>query len=90
MDLNEKMIAEIAGQLGLGGGRNPGISKAELSRLEGKSDRELEADILRLKQQLAASNIPPARQVAMLRSLMPMMDHKQRARLKKIIELIER
>ena len=88
MDLNEKMIAEIAGQLGLRPGTN--VSKEDVKKLESKSDSELAADILRLKEQLRANNISYEKQAAMLRNLMPMMDAKQRARLQKIIGLIEK
>ena len=86
MDINEKMATEIASQLGLG--NNGGVNKQVLRGLESKSDEELARDILRMKEQLAASNISPARQKAMLRSLMPMMNASQRARLEKIIRLI--
>lgn len=88
MSLNDKMIKEIAGQLGLNG--SPAISPREVQRLEGKSDAELEREIIRLREQLRAKGVPPQKQVAMLRSLMPMMDSKQKARLQKIIGLIER
>ena len=50
MELNEKTIADIAGQLGLKPGRQ--ITKEEVRRLENKSDAELASDILRLKEQL--------------------------------------
>ena len=88
MDLNEKMSGEIASQLGL----NPAgrVTKEEVHRLENKSDAELAADILRLKEQLRANNIPYDKQAALLRNLMPMMDSRQRARLQKIIQLIEK
>lgn len=86
MDINEKMAAEIAAQLGLGS--NGGVNKQLLRGLESKSDEELARDILRMKEQLAASNISSARQKAMLKSLMPMMNASQRARLEKIIRLI--
>ena len=88
MDLNEKMIGEIASQLGL----NPAgwVTKEEVHRLENKSDAELAADILRLKEKLRANNIPYDKQAALLRNLMPMMDSRQRARLQKIIQLIEK
>ena len=99
MNLDDKMIAEIAGQLGLKG--SPGVSAADvkrlegkssasLLRLEGKSDAELEREILRIREQLAARGVTKPRQAAMLRSLLPMMDDNQKARLRKVIELIER
>ena len=88
MELNEAMAREIARQLGL---KDEGTMNMEtLRRLEGKSDSELEREILRLRQQLAAKGIAPSRQASMLRSLMPMMEGKQKARLPRVIELIER
>ncbi len=86
MDINEKMAAEIASQLGLG--NNGGVNKHVLKGLEGKSDEELARDILQIKEQLAAANISPARQKAMLKSLVPMMNASQRERLEKIMQLI--
>lgn len=88
MGINEKMIREIAGQLGLSGSK--AVSSADIQRLENKSDRELEAEILRMKERLAASNVPVSRQVAMLKAMMPMMDANQRGRLQQIIRVIER
>ena len=88
MELNEKMIAEIAGQLGLRG--NAGISPADIQRMEGKSDEQLEREILQLREQLAAKGISYSKQISMVRSLMPMMDSRQKARLEKIIGLMER
>ena len=46
MDLNEKMAAEIAAQLGLSG-RN-GVYAGTVKKLERKSDAELANDILRM------------------------------------------
>ncbi len=86
MDINEKMAAEIASQLGLG--NNGGVNKQVLKGLERKSDEELARDILQIKEQLAAANISPARQKAMLKSLVPMMNASQRERLEKIMQLI--
>lgn len=87
MDLNEQMAGEIARQLGLSG--KNGVSHDTVKRLEGKSDAELMRDILRLKEQLAANNISPQQQMALLKKLMPMMDANQKARLQKIIELLK-
>ncbi len=86
MDINEKMAAEIASQLGLG--NNGGVNKQVLKGLERKSDEELARDILQIKEQLAAASISPARQKAMLKSLVPMMNASQRERLEKIMQLI--
>ncbi|MBQ4650097.1 MAG: hypothetical protein IJB73_05290 [Firmicutes bacterium] len=88
MDLNEKMAAEIAAQLGLGGS-NSKVSHDTVKKLEGKSDAQLAAEILKLKEQLAANNISPVQQQMLLRRLMPMMDDNQKARLQKVIELLK-
>lgn len=88
MDLNEAMAKEIARQLGLK--ENAGFNPADIRKLEEKSDAELEHEILKLREQLTAKGISRAKQASMLRSLLPMMDSMQKARLQKIIGLIER
>lgn len=86
MDINETMAKEIAAQLGIGS--KASVDKNVLRGLEEKSDEELARYILNMKEQLSAANISASRQQAMLRSLMPMMNGSQRARLEKIIKLI--
>ncbi len=88
MELNEKMIGEIAGQLGLSGGNN--VGKQALDRLAAKSDAELERDILKIKEQLRANNVTYDKQMAILRNIAPMMDSKQKARLQRVIELLNK
>lgn len=87
MDLNEQMAGEIARQLGLSG--KGSVSHDTVKKLERKSDAELSRDILRLKEQLAANNISPQQQMAIVKKLMPMMDANQKARLQKVIELLK-
>jgi len=88
MDLNEKMVGEIASQLGLKGGQ--GVSRDMIRQFENKSDAELERDILKLKEQLKANNISYQRQISLLRNLAPMMNPKQKARLQHVIELLQK
>ena len=88
MELNEAMIKEIARQLGLQ--EDAGVNASDIQRLKGKSDEELEKEILRIRKQLADRGVTKPKQLSMLRSLMPMMDSNQKARLQKVIELIER
>lgn len=88
MNQNEKMAAEIAAQLGLK--HNKGISKEQLENWEKKSDAQLAAEIMKIKEQLKRNNVSTEKQIAMIKSLMPMMDSNQKARLKNIIELLER
>lgn len=86
MDMNEKMAAEIAAQLGLG--KSP-VNSGVLKKLEGKSDAELAAEITKLRDQLEANNISVQQQKLLLSRLMPMMDANQKARLQKVIELLK-
>ena len=58
--------------------------------MEGKSDAELKREILRIRDQLAARGVPYQKQAEILRSMVSMMDQKQKARLQNIIELIEK
>jgi len=88
LNQNEKMAAEIASQLGLKS--HKAISKEQLANWEKKSDAQLAAEILKIKEQLKKNNVSTEKQVAMIKSLMPMMDSNQKARLKNIIELLER
>ncbi len=88
MDLNEHTIAEIASKLGIGNTKK--FDKSTISKLSSKSDAELEREILRLKSQLKASNISTEQQIALLKSIAPMMDDKQRVRLKKIMEILKK
>ena len=78
MDINETMAREIAQQLGIG---SAGAGQDMIRRLEGKSDAELMQELARLQSQLAANNIGPAQQKALVKSLMPMMKGPQRQRL---------
>ena len=66
MELDDKMIAEIASQLGISqGGR---VDKAAAERLASKSDAELEREILKIKNQLRANNITYDKQLMMLKN----------------------
>lgn len=88
MELDEKMISEIASQLGLGGRKD--IQRRSLEYLASKNDAELERELLKVKQQLKANNISYEKQMAMLRSLAPMMDQKQRAKLQRVVEILQK
>jgi len=88
MELNDKMVGDIARQLGIKPGRNKG--QEILRQLENKSDAELEREILKIKEQLRANNITYEKQLTMLRNLAPMMNGRQKARLQKVIELLQR
>ena len=88
MELNDKMVGDIARQLGIRTGRDNG--QDILRKLENKSDAELEREILKIKEQLRANNITYEKQISMLKSLAPKMNGTQRARLQRVIELLQK
>ena len=88
MELNDKMVGDIARQLGIRPGRDNG--QDILRKLENKSDAELEREILKIKEQVRANNITYEKQISMLKSLAPKMNGAQRARLQRVIELLQK
>ena len=88
MDLNEQTIAEIASQLGISNSKK--VDKRALANLSSKNDAELEREITRLKERLRANNVSYEQQMAIVKSLAPMMDNKQKARLNKFIEILNK
>ncbi len=88
MKLDEKSIMELAGQLGVPADKKKAAETAR--RYERKSDAEIEAEILKLQDKLNAANIPYDKQMALVQSLMPMMNGQQKARLNKVIGLMKK
>lgn len=88
MSINEKNVGEIARQLGLSSGK--GVSKAQIDYLSSKNDAELERELLKIKRQLKANNISYEQQMALIRSIAPMLDAKQRERLNKVIDILRK
>lgn len=88
MELDERMIGEIANQLGLK--TAGGVNQNMIRQLENKSDAELEREIIKIKEQLKANNVTYQKQILMLKNLAPMMNPKQKARLQRVIELLQK
>lgn len=88
MSINEKNVGEIARQLGLSSGK--GVSKAQIDYLSSKNDAELERELLKIKRQLKANNISYEQQMALIKSIAPMLDAKQRERLNKVIDILRK
>ncbi len=88
MELDERMIGDIAKQLGISSGKNMG--RDAMNYLASKSDEELEREILKIKRQLKANNITYDKQMEVLRSIAPMMNQSQRRKLQRVIELLNR
>ena len=87
MDMNEKMAADIARQLGLSGG---GVNQKTLKSLENKSDAELTGELIKIREKLKQNNISYEKQMNLVQSLMPMMKGEQRERLERVIKLLEK
>jgi hypothetical protein len=88
MELNEKMIEEIAQQLGISDGGK--IGKDTINRLAQKNEADLEKELRNIKATLKAKNITYDKQVAILKQLAPMMNQKQRERLEKVVEILNK
>ena len=88
MQLDDKTILDLAGQLGISAENKTTVAKDK--SYEHKSDAELVSEIMKIKNQLEAANIPYEKQMAAVQSLMPMMNGQQKARLTRIIELLKK
>ena len=87
MELDDKTIMELASQLGISTNKKAAVATAR--SYEKKSDAEIVSEIMKLKEKLNESNVPYEKQIAAVKSLMPMMNGEQKARLAKIIELLK-
>ena len=87
MSVNEKSVGEIARQLGLSGSK--GVSKAQIDYLSSKNDAELEQEFLKMRDQLKARGMSYEKQLAMMKSIAPMLDAKQRQRLERLMKVLK-
>lgn len=92
MDLNDKLLLDLAEQLGLGGG--PTVSKADrmsdmADKYKGKSDQELITEIMKVKHSLKKDKAQFEKQMKTIKALRTMMTGEQKARLEKLIRLLE-
>jgi len=94
MDINDKLIADLAEQLGLGSKNGNVVSKADrmsdlADKYKGKSDQELIDEILKIKRTLKKDRAQFEKQMKMIRAMRSMMTGEQRARLERLIRLLE-
>ena len=93
MDSNDKLLMDLAGQLGLGPSE-PKVSKADhmsdlADKYKGKSDQELISEIMKVKQALKKDKAQYEKQMKTIKALRAMMTGEQKARLEKVIRLLE-
>ena len=91
MDINNKMIMELASQLGL---ENTKTRQSErvaeaAEKYKGKSDQELISEIMKLKHSMKKDRAQFEKQMRAVKSLRVMMNDEQKARLDKVIRLLE-
>lgn len=91
MDINSKMLADLAGQIGLDG-KNSGSAKNAARAAEqykGKSEEELLKEIMNLKRSMKSDKAAYQKQMKAIKSLAGMMNAEQRKRLDRVIRLLE-
>ena len=93
MDLNDKLLLDLAEQLGLGGS-GPKVSKADrmsdmAEKYKGKSDQELLTEIMKIKHSMKKDKAQFEKQMKTIKALRSVMNGEQKARLEKLIRLLE-
>ena len=91
MDINDKMLADLASELGLPQNNRSNMEKAKrkASGYQNKSDDEVLKEILNLKDTLKKDRAAYEKQMATLRALRGVMQGEQRQRLERIISMLE-
>jgi len=90
MEINDDMLMDLAEQLGLG----RTVSKADnvsdmAQKYKGKSDQELIEEILKIKKTMKKDKAQFEKQMKTVRALRNVMNGEQKARLDKLIRLLE-
>jgi hypothetical protein len=97
MDCNDKLLADLAAQLGLGssgpsgqGGVPKGDRISDLAdQYKGKSDQELIGEIMKVKHGLKRDKAQFENQMRTIKTLRSVLGGEQRARLEQLIRLLE-
>lgn len=100
MNITNRMLSDLAGQLGIEEGINDaevlpqGIGNVDdMKRLaekyKGKSDQEILSEITKIKDKIKKDKKTYEQQLAAVRALKPMMSSEQRKRLDLIISVLE-
>jgi hypothetical protein len=94
MDINDKLVMDLAEQLGLGSSKTKSVSKADRmsdikEKYKGKSDQELIDEIMKVKHSLKKDRAQFEKQMKAIKAMRSMMTGEQKARLEKLIRLLE-
>ncbi|QIB70185.1 hypothetical protein Ami103574_13180 [Aminipila butyrica] len=92
MNIDDKMLKDLAGQIGMGG-KSPRSTSDMISEAKenysGKSDDQLLQEILKLKQVLKKDRKAFDKQMEMIKSLRPMMSPEQRKKLDGLLKMLD-
>ena len=94
MDINDKLVMDLAEQLGLGPAKTSSVSKSDrmsdiAQKYKGKSDQELINEIMKVKSSLKKDRAQFEKQMKTIKAMRSMMTGEQKARLEKLIRLLE-
>ena len=90
MDINDKRLMDLAAQLGFGKTVSKSGNMADLAeKYKGKSDQELIDEILKVKRTIKKDKAQFEKQMRAIKALRSMMTGEQKARLEKLIRLLE-
>ena len=90
MEVNDEMMMDLAEQLGLGRNVSKTDNVADLAqKYKGKSDQELIDEILKIKTNMKKDKTQFDKQMKTIKALRTVMNGEQKARLEKLIRLLE-
>ena len=94
MDINDKLVMDLAEQMGLGSAKTNNVSKSDrmsdiAEKYKGKSDQELLDEIMKVKRSLKKDKGQFEKQMKTIKAMRSMMTGEQKARLEKLIRLLE-
>ncbi|WP_312653810.1 hypothetical protein [Aminipila sp.] len=92
MSIDDKMLMDLANQLGLGGKnskRTSDMISQATENFTGKSDDQLLQEILKLKQVLKKDRKAFDKQMEMVKALRPMMTGEQRKKLDGLLKMLD-
>lgn len=91
MSIDEKLLMDLAGQIGLRGNSAEAAKKAgqQAEQYKNRSEKELLDEIMNLRASMKSNPQMYQKQIKAIRSLRSIMTGEQRARLDKLIQLLE-
>lgn len=91
MNIDDKMIQDLARQVGIGGNSVIGRKFMEetAKKFSGKSDDQVLEEIMKLKQVIQKDKKAYSRQIEAVKALKPMMNSEQQQKLEQLLSMLE-